>query len=293
MKKNLFKRRIVALLGAAVIFAEMTAYAPLTAYDVSAASDIIAQGNEDNTGSSCWVLDRSGTLTVRRNIDIYSKFMIRDYREYVKKIVVEEGVTLLPSMFFSQCTNLEEVILPDSLLTIENSCFESCGSLRKIDLPKNLEVIGKDVFSGCGSLEKINISKENKFFCSDNGVLFDKNMKTLLVMPSAKTGDYTVPAGTVKISETAFYEHSLSSVAIPKSVTVIENVNDFNSFYSEKLKKITVDKSNKKYSSKNGVLFDKAQKTLLCFPPAVTGTYTIPASVTAIGIMYPRNKTGD
>ena len=45
---------------------------------------------------------------------------------------------------------------------------------------------------------------------------------------------------------------------------------------------ITVDTNNLFYSSTNGVLFDKSQTTLVeC--PAISGSYTIPASVTSIG----------
>ena len=44
-----------------------------------------------------------------------------------------------------------------------------------------------------------------------------------------------------------------------------------------------MDASNPAYSSMNGVLFDKAQATLLEFPGGLSGSYTIPNSVTSIG----------
>jgi len=44
-----------------------------------------------------------------------------------------------------------------------------------------------------------------------------------------------------------------------------------------------VDAANPNYSSTNGVLFDKAQTTLIEFPGGLAGSYTIPNSVTSIG----------
>ena len=53
--------------------------------------------------------------------------------------------------------------------------------------------------------------------------------------------------------------------------------------YCTSLTNINVDASNPAYSSLNGVLFDKAQATLLQFPDGLGGSYTIPNSVTNIG----------
>ena len=46
---------------------------------------------------------------------------------------------------------------------------------------------------------------------------------------------------------------------------------------------ITVAAGNPYYASTNGVLFDKALATLICYPQVLTGSYTVPSSVTSIG----------
>jgi hypothetical protein len=47
---------------------------------------------------------------------------------------------------------------------------------------------------------------------------------------------------------------------------------------------ITVGPGNPAYSSEDGVLFDLAKSTLIQYPGGKGGSYTIPASVTTIGI---------
>src|SRR5664279_2374053 len=72
----------------------------------------------------------------------------------------------------------------------------------------------------------------------------------------------------------------LPSVIIPNSVASIQN-SAFQYCYS--LTNITVAGGNLAYSSLGGVLFDKAQATLIQFPEGLTGNYAIPASITSIG----------
>ncbi|MDR1069748.1 MAG: leucine-rich repeat domain-containing protein [Gracilibacteraceae bacterium] len=57
-----------------------------------------------------------------------------------------------------------------------------------------------------------------------DGVVFTKDMKTLVYYPPAKEGSaYAIPDGVTRIKGSAFRDHrNLASVAVPDSVTVIE-----------------------------------------------------------------------
>ena len=104
---------------------------------------------------------------------------------------------------------------------------------------------------------------------------------------------YTGPGGDVRIPSTtnglpvtsiglwAFaYCSSVTNVTIPSSVTSI----GVRAFYAcGSLAALTVDPHNPVYSSAAGVLFRNSQTTLLQYPMAKRGGYTIPNSVTSIG----------
>ena len=82
----------------------------------------------------------------------------------LESIKVPEGQTILGGIFsigmFSGCTNLKEVILPESLVSIGVNCFENCTSLTSITIPKNVTNIdgGDDsAFSGCTNLTTVTI----------------------------------------------------------------------------------------------------------------------------------------
>ena len=72
----------------------------------------------------------------------------------------------------------------------------------------------------------------------------------------------------------------LQHIWIPESV---EEIGSLAFTYCLSLEDITVAPENRVYSSRDGVLYNKAQDTLLCFPGGKTGAFQVPDGVRAIG----------
>ncbi len=145
-------------------------------------------------------------------------------RENITSVVIESGVTGVGNNAFSDCTALESVEVPDSVTGIGSSAFHGCNALKKIAIPSGLTNIGEGAFQGCNSLSNIDVNSENKNYCSDGGVLFNKEKTTLIQYPSAKEGtEYVIPDSVTDIGEGAFGDCSaLVSIEISDSVTSIE-----------------------------------------------------------------------
>lgn len=85
------------------------------------------------------------------------------------------------------------------------------------------------------------------------------------------------------ISYTVFDNNDITEVNIPETISEID---DFTFLRSKKLKAINVDENNKTYSSVDGVLFNKEQTVLYCYPRQKEATeYEIPKGVKTIYIL--------
>ena len=154
--------------------------------------------------------------------------------------IAEVNITALPIQAFYKSTNVENLILPNTLITIGeemfyqsklktvvipanattigNSAFEQCASLISIDIPANVETIGTAVFSSCSSLTSIEIPasvetiKASAFKgCSSLATVTFENGSQL------KTIEGGYPSSGTFADCTA-----LTSIEIPASVETIE-----------------------------------------------------------------------
>ena len=223
----------------------------------------------------------------------------------LKSIWLPNNLESIADKAFCGCSSLTGITIPNGVTAIGNEAFASCSKLLTVAIPDSVTSIGNDAFKPCKSLISITVGDNNEYYASDNGVLYDKKQKALLLYPSANNNNsYVIPDGVMTIGKMAFYScKSLTDVTIPDSVTSIGN----NAFAScsaltsitipdsvtssgnnaldncKSLTSITVDENNKYYSSKDGVLFNKDRTVLILYPGSNNRkSYIIPDSVTTI-----------
>ena len=136
---------------------------------------------------------------------------------------LNDGLEIIGIGAFSNCSSLTTITLPSTVETICDSAFTGCTSLSEFEITGNVKHIGYAVFGGCTSLTEIKVSQSNQYFVASNGVLFTKDMTTLVQYPAGKTDTgYEVPSSVSSIGYMAFINcQNLHSVIIPDSVTVI------------------------------------------------------------------------
>ena len=142
------------------------------------------------------------------------------YRDAIASVVFGDGVTTIGEEAFCDCGALASVEMPESLQSVGFFSFENCTSLGSVSVPGNVASIGAFAFWGCTSLSEIDVASGNMDYSSTDGILFDKDKKTLITYPAGRTGSsYAVPDTVTSIEGFAFYGCAhLSSVTIQDSV---------------------------------------------------------------------------
>lgn len=100
--------------------------------------------------------------------------------EYLKTVVIPEGVKNINYGAFAVCTSLESISLPKSLEKIDSYAFSTCSSLKNIIIPESVTSIGHYAFVSCTSLKtfvfngNINLGDFTFLAHDDNLEIYDR-----------------------------------------------------------------------------------------------------------------------
>ena len=134
-------------------------------------------------------------------------------------VTISDSVTVIGERAFYNCGNLESVAIPGSVNEIGQSAFALCEKLTdvvleeglkeisanafsganfvSVTIPASVTVIASDSFSDIAALRNIYAHKMNKYFTSEEGVLFKYDSADytaeLYIFPDGKDGSYIVP----------------------------------------------------------------------------------------------------
>lgn len=142
--------------------------------------------------------------------------------------------------YYTDTAGVKELIIPDTfngvpVTAIGQLAIGSCDTLERIVVGGNIVSIDKWGITDCRYLRRIEVDEKNEHFVSLDGVLYTRDMETLVTYPNAHTAvyaedgrllqkaSYSVAPGTKAIGHSAFYKcYGLESVALPEGVETIE-----------------------------------------------------------------------
>ena len=79
----------------------------------------------------------------------------KSFKNDIKSVKIEEGVTSIDENAFSGCTALLSIIIPNSVTSIGGGAFWCCTSLTSITIPSSVTSIGKKAFYCCKELTSV------------------------------------------------------------------------------------------------------------------------------------------
>ena len=134
----------------------------------------------------------------------------------IERVIVPNSVTDIGKAVFFNCNNLVSVEIPNTVTKIKNETFENCTNLKNITIPNSVTAIGAWAFGKCSSLTNIEIP--NSVYNIGTGAFSYCTSLSSVIMKE----------GISFIGDAAFNGCvNLKDIIIPESVTYIgSNLDD-------------------------------------------------------------------
>lgn len=168
------------------------------------------------TGGSACKEEERVRLSYRLN-ETESGYVLVDCSENAKNVVIPSEYNGLPVIgigerAFDYCSDLAELVIPDSVKEIGAGAFLECDGLTELFISDSVERIGKDAFRYCDSLISVRLP----------GSLTKIDKRTFSYCGNLK--EISVPTSVQRIEDYAFNGCvNLAGVIIPASVTYVGN----------------------------------------------------------------------
>ena len=156
--------------------------------------------------------------------------------EYLKvtSITFEDGIEEIDDSYLGCYVHAASINIPKSVTYISPATYRQQSCRNSLYIDENGRFLSDVTF---------NVDKENPIYTSVDGVLYDKEMKTLLRCPRNKTGEFVVPEGIEALARGAFRScGQLESVVLPEGLKTVGEENATSGVFNEcyKLSKINI-----------------------------------------------------
>ncbi len=109
-----------------------------------------------------------------------------NYSGNLKSVIVPGTVNEIENDCFSNCKNIEEVILNEGIQLLGTFSFYDCRQLKSITIPKSVKSIGRFCFSACYNLEEV-ILQEGLETIDDRCFFNCENLKIISIPSSVNS----------------------------------------------------------------------------------------------------------
>lgn len=147
----------------------------------------------------------------------------------LNRVILPDTLVTIGEYAFFYCTNLTDIDIPDSVTEIDRYAFSCCGNLTSVTIPDSVTTIGMDAFAETG-ITSIDIPGSVTYLSgfrgtAISGIHIPDSVTTIGDLAFRDCKNLTgieIPNGVTTIDSRAFFNcDNLTSITIPDSVTTI------------------------------------------------------------------------
>lgn len=154
----------------------------------------------------------------------------------------------------------ENIVIPETykskpIVGIRAGSFVNCTWMKSISLPKGIKKISNGAFEDCKELERIEVSEENPYYASFDGVLYNKELTEIELVPEGYKGTVQIPDSLQDESE--LYKFRVCPY----------------------LEGFSISETHETFRVLDGILYNSDLTRILSIPRGIKGSVTIPGTI--------------
>lgn len=183
------------------------------------------------------------------------------------KIVIPHSVTSLGMSAFQGCSGLTNVVIGSGITTIKQSVFSGTGAMRLI-VPATVKTIEDQAFLG-SQIESLQLNSGGVKSIAGYAFKYCSNLNSVYLGTELESIGYEAFASCPRL-ETLYLPATLTSI----DKSAVSGCASFSTFQTHPY--------NPMYSVESGILYDLNKTKIIIYPPARSGTYETPETLTII-----------
>jgi len=166
-----------------------------------------------------------GTLKLPANLKLLGGAAFIECTGLTGEIEFGDRIEEIRGGAFANCTGVTGSLwLPDSLSSIWGNAFYNCDGLDGVvHIPDSIANWSADCIDDCNNLSGFDVSENHAFYQVYDGLLYNREMTTLLTCINGYSGAVVIPEGVEVIEYAALYMcQKVTSVKFPSTLKRIE-----------------------------------------------------------------------
>ncbi|MBN2161703.1 MAG: leucine-rich repeat domain-containing protein [Pontiellaceae bacterium] len=268
---------------------------PATVHDIAAETfkwcakltDVTLDNSITNIGSYAFNgCSKLGSVALPSSLETLGKYAFYNCTA-LTNAVLPSGLESIGEYAFINCSKLPAISIPDSVLSVGPEAFSGCSSANSLQISSNLGSIERNTFARIGAAEVV---IPNSVTNIDGSAFFNSGITSVWIGYSVRgigsaafsycSNLDSVMIGHSRVETISDYAFqgcgNLQAIELPATLSSITRL----AFYScANLQAITLRGENPAYSAADGVLYDKDQTRIFCYPLARPGRYDAPSTL--------------
>lgn len=140
----------------------------------------------------------------------------------LENVSIPGSVKIIKSGTFAECVSIQSITFAEGVTTIQDYAFQNVA-VENVTIPASLTSLSALAFWRDQQISAFDVAEGNTAYVSEDGIIFSSDKTAIIMVPTAKAGEYRIPDGTTTVGAYAFANNTgLTAIDLNRVETLEE-----------------------------------------------------------------------